>query len=124
MPKHLPPMYSRVSNPRAKKNSKFEVNPEQLKAVLANTPKEEAKAPAPEPVKAEPPKKAKAVSKKVKKKPSKKKAVKKKPKLEWDRTMTRAELFDLAKGAGLEVRTRDLKEDLIDAIKKANRSRK
>ena len=62
MPKHLPPMYSRVSNPRAKKSSKFEVNPEQLKAVLANTPKEEAKAPAPEPVKAEPPKKAKAVN--------------------------------------------------------------
>ena len=122
MPKHLPPMYNRVANSRAKKSSKFAVDPEQLKAILANTPKEEA--PSEPPVKAEPPKKAKAVSKKVKKKPSKKKAVKKKPKLEWDRTMTRAELFDLAKGAGLEVRTRDLKEDLIDAIKKANRSRK
>ena len=122
MPKHLPPMYSRVSNPRAKKSSKFAVDPEKLTAVLAN--KKETEAAAPEPVKAETPKKAKTVSKKVKKKPSKKKAVKKKPKLEWDRTMTRAELYDLAKGAGLEVRTRDLKEDLIDAIKKANRSRK
>lgn len=52
-----------------------------------------------------------------KKKASKKSAAKKRPK--WNEDMTREELYRIAKEAGLEVRTRDWKHEIVEALKKA-----
>lgn len=52
-----------------------------------------------------------------------KKTVSKPPLLEWDESMTQKELYRIAKGAGLNVKSKDWKSEIIAEIKKANKTR-
>jgi hypothetical protein len=63
----------------------------------------------------------KKVAKKATKKPAKKKAAKKPKTLKWDDEMTQKELYRMAKDAGLNVRSKDWKSEIIKEIKKYNR---
>jgi len=77
-------------------------------------PKKAAPKPAPE---------KKAASKPTPKKKAAKEAPKKKdkPKIKWDPDMTKDELYQIAKKAGLDVRARDWKEEIIAELKKASK---
>ena len=120
MPRFVPPMYGKV---RRKKP------PTPTRQI--GTPTTPAPAPAPQKAEAKAtpeeaaPKKStkKAAPKKSTKKAAPKKSTKKKgPKrIEWDESMTQKELYRLAKDAGLEVRSKDWKDEIMDALKKHNR---
>jgi hypothetical protein len=139
MPRFVPPMYGKVQRkvpPRPTRPITGPATPAAPeKAAEPEAPKKKAskkaakkkavakKAPAKKKAakKAAPKKKA-AKKKTTKKKATKKKAAAKKPKaIKWDESMTQKELYKKAKAAGLNVRAKDWKSEIVAEIKKYNK---
>lgn len=123
MARFIPPMYGRVRKkvpPRPTRPVAVPVAPE--KAADPEVPKKKKKA-----VKKVPAATKKVAKKAVKKEPvaakktTKKSAVKKLKPLKWDETMTQKELYKKAKAAGLDVKARDWKSEIVAEIKKHNK---
>lgn len=114
-----PPMYGRVPRkvPPTARPTPAPARASVPVVAVAVDPQSEAVA-APELV-AEVPQKAskKGASKKTSKAPSRKTAPKKT--VTWDEGMTQKALYQVAKKAGLDVRSKDWKHEIVAALKKA-----